>query len=90
MQSSALSGTALLSIISYTFIGQVSTHKPSPPQASETKTEGIFSHKQSNIRVFLYTQTRARDKIKDSKITDMHAQYFLDSFYIQDIDLILP
>ncbi len=43
MQSSALSGTALLSTKSNTFVGQTSTQTPSPLQASETVTVGIFS-----------------------------------------------
>ena len=41
IQSSALSGTALLSTKSYTFIGQISTQTPSPSQASDTVIVGI-------------------------------------------------
>ena len=41
MQSSALSGTALLSTKSYTFMGQMSTHTASPSQASLIVMVGI-------------------------------------------------
>ncbi len=40
MQSSALSGTALLSTSSYTFMGQTSTHTALPSQASLTVIVG--------------------------------------------------
>jgi hypothetical protein len=41
MQSSALSGTDLLSTMSYTFMGQMSTHTASPSQASLIVIVGI-------------------------------------------------
>ena len=41
IQSSALSGTDLLSTRSYTFMGQISTQTPSPSQASDIVIVGI-------------------------------------------------
>jgi hypothetical protein len=64
IQSSDLSGAALLSTISNTFIGQISTQTPSPSHASLTVTVGILSpiqtvHSLSILKVF-----RGRKKIE--------------------------
>ena len=62
IQSSDLSGAALLSTISNTFIGQISTQTPSPSHESLTVTVGILTTLQTRACLVNFKGFQAKNK----------------------------